>query len=241
MRTPCRPEAVRGALVALALFGGTSLPELAHAQAPEAEAKPKAPAPKLLDVTQHIPDVVLDLRYATENNFLGKKVYPDGARCLLLPQTVEKLKVAAQALRAQGFRLLLYDCFRPRAVQWEMWKILPKPGYVADPRKGSHHNRGAAVDLGLADKEGRELAHPTPFDTFNKAAHHGYQGASEDAIRHREALREAMEGAGFRKNRMEWWHYSLPHSSRYPVLDEPLVAPESGGAGREAPPGGAAQ
>jgi zinc D-Ala-D-Ala dipeptidase len=178
----------------------------------------------LVDVTTAIPDAVLELRYATENNFLGKQVYPKGARCLLRPETVERLQKAAKTLREKGYRILLYDCFRPRSVQWEMWKILPKPGYVADPRKGSHHNRGTAVDLGLATPDGREVEMPTPFDTFSKAAHHGYAGASKEAIRHRELLREAMEGAGFRKNRMEWWHYRLPNAGRFPILDEPLVA-----------------
>ncbi|MGA9522655.1 MAG: D-alanyl-D-alanine dipeptidase [Myxococcaceae bacterium] len=181
---------------------------------------------QLVDVTTAIPDAVLDLRYATGNNFLRKQVYPDGARCLLRPETVERLQKAAEALRKQGHRIRLYDCFRPRSVQWEMWKILPKPGYVADPRKGSHHNRGTAVDLGLSTPDGREVEMPTPFDTFSRAAHHGYAGATEAAIRHRELLREAMEAAGFRKNRMEWWHYSLPNAGRFPILDEPLVASE---------------
>jgi len=89
-------------------------------------AEEKAPA--LVDVQAEIPDAVLDLRYATENNFLQRKVYPDGARCLLRPETVEALKKAAASLREQGFRLRLYDCFRPLSVQWEMWRILPKPG-----------------------------------------------------------------------------------------------------------------
>lgn len=180
-------------------------------------------ATPLVEVKQVIPDVVLDLRYATGQNFLGRKVYPDGARCLLRKETVERLDVVAKALRKQGLRLRLYDCYRPRAVQWEMWAILPKPGYVADPRKGSNHNRGTAVDLTLADAAGKELEMPTGFDSFEKAAHHGYAGAPQSAIRHRELLREAMEAAGFVKNRMEWWHYDLPRATKFPVLDEPLV------------------
>jgi zinc D-Ala-D-Ala dipeptidase len=178
---------------------------------------------RLVDASDYVPDLVLDLRYATRDNFLGRKVYPDNARCLLLPEAAERLKKAADQLRPKGFRLRVYDCYRPLSVQWEMWKILPKPGYVADPRKGSHHNRGAAVDLTLAYEDGEEVKMPTPFDTFTRAAHHGYQGGDPEAIRHRELLREAMEQAGFRKNRMEWWHYALPDAGRKPVLDEPLV------------------
>lgn len=189
-----------------------------------------AGGPILVDVAQAIPDAVLDLRYATDDNFLKKKVYPDGARCLLRPETVERLKVAAQALREKGLRLRLYDCFRPRSVQWEMWKIFPKPGYVADPRKGSNHNRGTAVDLTLANAAGEEVEMPTGFDVFEKAAHHGYAGASKQATQNRETLREAMEAAGFNKNRMEWWHYSIPGAKKFPVLEEPLVAPGAAAA-----------
>ena len=178
--------------------------------------------PDLVDVTERIPDAVLDLRYATADNFLRRKVYPDGARCLLRPVTAAKLEEAARSLRERGFRIRLYDCFRPRSVQWEMWRILPRPGYVADPRKGSHHNRGVAVDLTLADRDGREVEMPTAFDTFTRAAHHAYSGGSSTARRHREILLRAMEQAGFRRNAMEWWHYDLPGAGKYPVLEAPL-------------------
>ena len=130
--------------------------------------------------------------------------------------------IAAQALKAKGFRLRLYDCYRPLSVQWELWKILPKPGYVADPRKGSNHNRGAAVDLTLATEDGGEVEMPTPYDSFNEAAHQGYAGGTELSRKNRETLREAMEAAGFKKNRMEWWHFDAPQPSRFKVLDEPF-------------------
>lgn len=195
--------------------------------APAAARDAGAPAPqRLVDLRERIPDAVLDLRYATEENFLGKQVYPEGARCLLLEETARRLEEAAAALRKGGYRLRLYDCYRPLAVQWEMWKLMPKPGYVANPKRGSHHNRGAAVDLSLVTKDGLEVEMPTDFDTFSKAAHHGYAGGSEASRRHRELLRKAMENAGFKKNRMEWWHYAIPRAGRHPVLDEPLVAPQ---------------
>lgn len=190
------------------------------------EAKAKAKAPPLVDATRVVKDLMVDLRYATEDNFLKRKVYPDTARCLLLPESAERLKKAADALREQGYRLKVYDCYRPRAVQWEMWKILPKPGYVANPRYGSNHNRGAAVDLTLVTLDGREVEMPTPFDTFSPAAHHGYTGGTEASREHREILRKAMEGAGFKRNRMEWWHYDLPGGKKFPVLDVPFTAPE---------------
>ncbi len=189
-----------------------------------------APEP-LIDATSVVPDLVVELRYATADNFLERKVYPDEARCLLRKSAAERLAKAAESLRARGFRLKVYDCYRPRSVQWEMWKILPKPGYVADPRKGSNHNRGAAVDLTLVTLDGKDVEMPTPFDFFGPASHHGYSGGSEKARRNRETLREAMESAGFVKNRMEWWHYDLPDASKYPVLDEPFsrLPPRDGG------------
>jgi zinc D-Ala-D-Ala dipeptidase len=187
-------------------------------------ARAEEPRHDLVDVVERIPDAVLDLRYATQDNFLKRKVYPDGARCLLHPDAVARLEAAASALREQGFRIRLYDCFRPRSVQWQMWRILPRPGYVADPRKGSNHNRGVAVDLTLADREGREVEMPTAFDTFSPAAHHGSRTSSTAARRHREILLRAMEGAGFKRNAMEWWHYDLAGARKYPVLEAPLAS-----------------
>lgn len=176
----------------------------------------------LVEASAAVEDLLVELRYASERNFLGRKVYPAGARCLLLNETAKRLQQAARALRPRGYRLKVYDCYRPRAVQWEMWKLFPRPGYVADPRQGSNHNRGAAVDLTLVTLEGAEVEMPTPFDTFSRAAHHAYTGGSEASRRHRELLREAMEAAGFRKNRLEWWHYELPGASRFPLLEVPL-------------------
>ena len=181
-----------------------------------------SPESGLVEVQARIPDAVVDLRYATADNFLKKAVYPPSARCYLRPEALERLVKAADALRAQGFRLKLYDCYRPRSVQWQMWKLFPHPGYVADPNKGSPHNRGAAVDLTLATKDGHEVEMPTPFDTFSPAAHHGFMGVSPTAIHHRERLHRAMLDAGFKENRMEWWHYQLVDSGRYPVLDLPF-------------------
>ena len=117
-----------------------------------------------------------------------------------------------------------FDCYRPRPVQWEMWKLMPRPGYVANPRFGSHHNRGAAVDLTLVTADGTEVEMPTPFDTFGKASHHSYGGGSAASRRNRDHLRSVMVAAGFRPNRMEWWHYELPDAKRFPLLDVPLTA-----------------
>lgn len=184
---------------------------------------------KLVDATTVVKDLKLDLKYATPDNFLHKAVYPKEARCLLRESVAARLEQASVALRKQGYRLKVYDCYRPRSVQWEMWKLFPKPGYVANPKYGSNHNRGGAVDLTLVTKDGKEVEMPTPFDTFSEAAHHGYDGGTEASRAHREVLRAAMEGAGFGKNRMEWWHYDAPNSKQYAVLDEPFTSLTDGG------------
>lgn len=176
----------------------------------------------LVPVLDVIPDAVVDLRYATPDNFMKKQVYPPTARCLLLRRSADMLAKAAATLRAQGFRLKLYDCYRPHSVQWELWKVMPVPGYVADPKKGSNHNRGGAVDLGLVTLDGGAVEMPTPYDDFTKAAHHGYDGGTAASREHREQLRGALEAQGFKRNPMEWWHYDLPDAPKYPLRDEPF-------------------
>ena len=180
--------------------------------------------PDLVDVSRVVPDAQLDLRYATADNFLGRQVYPS-ARCLLVRPAARRLARAAAALRAQGYRLRLWDCYRPLSVQWEMWRIRPDPGYVADPREGSNHNRGAAVDLTLVRAGGAEVEMPTPFDTFDARAHsEATAGVSRAARRNRATLRRAMEGAGFLVHPNEWWHFATRDARKLPVLDVPLDA-----------------
>ncbi|MBL9037988.1 MAG: D-alanyl-D-alanine dipeptidase [Archangium sp.] len=179
----------------------------------------------LVEVVSVIPEAVVDLRYATPDNFMKRQVYPAGARCLLVRGVAERLKRASDALRAQGFRLKLYDCYRPHSVQWALWKVMPKPGYVADPRTGSNHNRGTAIDLTLVRLDGSAVEMPSGYDEFSPSAHHGFAGGTEASRKHREVLRAAMERAGFTRNRMEWWHYDAPSPRSFPLRDEPFVAP----------------
>lgn len=182
-----------------------------------------APQP-LVEVASRIPDAVVDLRYATADNFMGKAVYPPDARCLLLEKSAKQLEAAAAELRRQGFRLRLFDCYRPHHVQFELWKVLPKPGYVAEPTKGSNHNRGGAVDLSLVQLDGGVVEMPSPYDFFGKAAHHAFDGGTPEARRNRQTLKAAMTTAGFTINPMEWWHYDLPDARRFPLRDEPFVS-----------------
>jgi D-alanyl-D-alanine dipeptidase len=135
----------------------------------------------------------------------------------------ERLARAAVRLRAEGYRLLVWDCYRPRSVQRELWRVAPRKGVVADPEKGSHHNRAAAVDVALAGADGAEVELPTPFDALDpRARAYATAGLSPAAIRHRDLLRAALEAEGFRPNRQEWWHFDAPEARGAPVLDVPL-------------------
>lgn len=190
-----------------------------------------APAPEpLVDVTDKIPDAVLDIRYATENNFMKKRVYPV-ARCLLRESVAARLAKAAESLRAKGFRLRLHDCYRPQSVQYEMWKAFPKKGWVADPKTGSNHNRGAAIDLSLVTKDGAEVEMPTEYDAFDpKALSGATEGISKAALKNRGTLREAMEAQGFKAEPKEWWHFNAPEPKKFPLSDDPLEKKKEGAA-----------
>jgi D-alanyl-D-alanine dipeptidase len=183
-----------------------------------------APAPSLVDVARAVPDAVVELRYATSDNLAGRALYPAGARCLLLAPVADRLVRVAARLRAGGLRLRLWDCYRPLAVQRELWRLVPRKGLVADPARGSHHNRGAAVDVALAAPDGGPVPLPTGFDDLGRRARlAAVEGVSPEARRNRERLRAAMEAEGFRPNRMEWWHYDAPEARGAKILDAPLA------------------
>ncbi len=183
-----------------------------------------APAPPLVDVARALPDVIVDLRYATADNLVGRAVYPAGARCLLLPAVADRLARVAERLRHEGLRLRLWDCYRPLSVQRELWARVQRRGLVADPAKGSHHNRAAAVDVAVSGADGGALALPTGFDDMGPRARSGAtHGVSIAARRHRDLLRVAMQAEGFRPNRMEWWHFDAPEARGASILDAPLA------------------
>jgi D-alanyl-D-alanine dipeptidase len=184
-------------------------------------------SPQLVDVGAADPALRLDIRYATDDNFLGRAVY-DAARCLLVPDAADRLAAAERALRAEGYGLVVWDCYRPRSVQYAMWEILPDPDYVADPARGSRHNRGAAVDVGLRALDGRELPLPTAHDDFTPRAHRDATDLPPEAIENRERLERAMTAAGWIPLPTEWWHFDAPDWERYPLRDAPLSAAGAG-------------
>lgn len=152
------------------------------------------------------PDFVYELKYATPDNFLKQAVY-DCGECYLRKSTAEALVKANEAFKQLGYRIKLFDCYRPLSVQKKMWKILPSTHYVANPAKGSKHNRGAAVDLTLVDAQGKELNMGTPFDFFGKEAHHTYTQHSKEVLENRKLLKETLDKFNFKSIYSEWWHY----------------------------------
>jgi D-alanyl-D-alanine dipeptidase len=162
----------------------------------------------------------LDIRYATTNNFTGKVMYSQ-PRAFLQKEAAMALNEAQDLFGDLGLGLIIYDAYRPLSVQKEMWKIKPDRRYVADPRKGSNHNRGMAVDVGLYELEsGAYLEMPTEFDSFNKKAWaNSTAGISAIALYNRAILKQIMKRCGFKMNSTEWWHFDYKNCSKYPVLD----------------------
>jgi len=172
----------------------------------------------LVNLSDYTRDVVLDMKYATNDNFLKEKVY-DCQECYLRYATVKALlKAQAQASR-YGYRLRIFDCYRPLSVQKKMWKLVPNPDYVADPAKGSIHNRGGALDLTLADSLGTPLDMGTAFDHFGPEASPSYENLSDDVLENRRKLRRIMKKAGFRQLPSEWWHFNLKGARELPISD----------------------
>jgi D-alanyl-D-alanine dipeptidase len=155
---------------------------------------------------------VFDMKYATADNFLKEKVYPCD-ECFLRVKTIKALLQANQAFIEKGYRIKLYDCYRPLAIQKKMWKIVPNPTYVANPKKGSIHNKGGAVDITLVDSLGNELNMGTAFDFFGPEAGHNYTDFSAEILANRQLLKAIMLQNNFQSFDSEWWHYNLSNSS----------------------------
>lgn len=194
---------------------------------PTSEAELFAKA-DLLDIVDVIPDAVLDIRYATPNNFVGEAVYPK-ARCLLQRGVANRLLRVAERVRDQGYRLLVWDCYRPFSVQQRFWELRPDERYVARPvvregqiEEGSKHNRGAAVDLSLAEPDGTPLDMPTDFDDFSERAHRDSEAPTPKQRANAAILEDAMEAEGFEPLETEWWHYDGPGWEAYPYLNQAL-------------------
>lgn len=178
------------------------------------------PAKRLVDLgTLSIP---LDIRYATENNFMKKPLYPVAKAWLRAP-AARALAEVQRELAARGAGIKVFDGYRPYRVTEAMWEPIRNPDYVADPAKGSRHNRGAAVDLTLIDlQSGAELAMPTPYDDFTPRAAHAFSDLPPDVLANRQLLLEVMTKHGFEPLPSEWWHYDFAGWRDFELMDVAL-------------------
>jgi len=179
---------------------------------------------RLIEISTLIPDAKIDLRYATKNNFTGKRMYPANTKNTFLRAPVAKaLADAANELRFMNLGFLIWDAYRPFHVTVKFWELIHDERYVANPAKGSGHNRGIAVDLTLFDlTSGKEMNMPTGFDDFSESAHHGKTLPEAEKIKNRELLKSIMEKHGFLKFETEWWHYYWPGGEKFDVMDIPF-------------------
>ncbi len=180
---------------------------------------------RLVELVKLDPSIRLDMRYATTNNFTGRVLYSE-ARAFLTVAAAQAIVRASAKARADGFGLTIYDAYRPWRVTKQLWDatpVGPKKEYVANPKRGSKHNRGCAVDLTLHDlKTGLLVEMPTEFDDFSEMAHRNYAGASTAAIANRARLQRYLEAEGFVGLSNEWWHFDFTGWENYPVLDVPF-------------------
>lgn len=177
--------------------------------------------PDLVELHKVDKSIKLDIRYATANNFLGRPVYAK-PRAYLQRPAAEALVRVSKRLRSRGYGLIVFDGYRPWSVTKIFWDVTPadKKEFVADPAKGSRHNRGCAVDLSLYDlKTGLEVEMPSGYDEMSERAHADYQGGPAEARRLRDLLRAAMEAEGFTVYPPEWWHYDYKDWREYPITD----------------------
>ncbi|MCX7916839.1 MAG: M15 family metallopeptidase [bacterium] len=176
---------------------------------------------QLVNIKEFIPDIVLDIRYATPNNFTGKILYslPD---CFVAKEVAIALKKVNDDLKKQGYKLKIFDGYRPISVQKIMWDIFPNPKYIASPEKGSAHNKGYAVDVSLVDINGNDISMPTEFDEFTEKASSYYMSLPEDILIHRQILQNTMKKYGFIPSKTEWWHFFYPGYKNKPNFDIPF-------------------
>jgi D-alanyl-D-alanine dipeptidase len=193
-------------LLCVFLFGTASLQAQNEAYTDISESQ--IPDTTFVNLRDYSNDFIYDMKYATEDNFLKAKVY-DCAECMLRLKTVKALIAANTDFLKKGYRIKLFDCYRPLDIQKKMWEIVSNPEYVADPKKGSIHNRGGAVDISLVDINGKEVDMGTSFDFFGIQASHNFKQLSKEILSKRAYLKKVMIKNGFNSFDSEWWHYNL--------------------------------
>lgn len=201
-----------------------SLPNIYHLkvlnQSSEMKASIKASEfNKMVDIKSIIPDIRLELTYTTLENFMHTVLYPPTTTTFLRLPAAQALKKVQDALRKENLSLKIWDAYRPYSVTLKMWDLIHDDRYVADPAKGSGHNRGIAVDLTIVSlKDGKELDMGTGFDNFTDSAHQDYIKLSENVLNNRKLLRNLMVENGFAVFPTEWWHYYYSEG-QFDILD----------------------
>jgi len=190
--------------------------DLKHKKEVVLESKIVVNDTSFVNLKEYSSDFVYDMKYATEDNFLKAKVY-DCAECYLRLKTAKALILANSKFMKLGYRIKIYDCYRPLDIQKKMWTLVSNPIYVANPSKGSIHNRGGAVDITLVDRNGKELDMGTSFDFFGPEASHNYNRFSKEILENRRFLKKIMLSANFESFDSEWWHYNLKNAKLDPI------------------------
>jgi D-alanyl-D-alanine dipeptidase len=177
----------------------------------------------MVNLQNYIPGIKMDLKYATTQNFMHQKLYPSVKTTFLRKPAAVNIKKVVEELKKQNLSVKIFDAYRPYSITEKMWKKVKDNRYAADPAKGSGHNRGAAVDLTLINlKTGKELPMGTGFDNFSDTARPDFTGLPAEVLKNRNLLKRVMEENGFRQLSTEWWHYYLPNSSSFELLDIPF-------------------
>ena len=167
-----------------------------------------------------MPEAILDLKYAGTDNFMHTKLYPAITTTYLRLSASDALFSVMAELRTKHMTIKIWDAYRPYSVTEKMWEPVKDERYAADPKFGSGHNRGIAVDLTIVDlNTNKELDMGTGFDNFSDTAHQDYKNFPENVLQNRILLRSLMEKHGFKALETEWWHYYLPDTAKYELLD----------------------
>lgn len=175
------------------------------------------PTPNLVSLSVFGAALIVDARYASANNVLGRPLY-DSAELFLLPAAIASLQRAVDRLAPQGLKLKVWDAYRPQSAQEALWERFPDPAFVTPPEVVSPHTRGCAIDLTLVQASGAELPMPTAFDHFGPEAHTDYPDLPAAVLANRAKLATAMVEAGFEPIPTEWWHFHLPNWRDLPAL-----------------------
>jgi zinc D-Ala-D-Ala dipeptidase len=174
----------------------------------------------MVNIKQLVPTIIFDLRYNTSNNFTKTKLYISANTTYMRKPAANALMQVQEILKQKGLGIKIYDAYRPYAATKLMWELIKDERYVANPKNGSNHNRGLAVDLTLINLATRqEINMGTGFDNFTDTAHHTFMGLPQEIVENRKLLKTSMEQFGFKAFDTEWWHYSWPNNANFEVMD----------------------